>query len=161
MVWQFLTQRHRDAKIAEAFSQSSALSPQHFSKRWMLVLLLLFSPIIAGCATQSNSPTAANAIEKYLDSLVEKDLVTFQSVICAEYESAAMTEFDSFGAVDATLEDATCKVSEAGNDESLVSCTGNISIVYKGENKDPLDLSRAPYRAVKEDGEWKMCGYAQ
>lgn len=146
-------------EASEHKAQPSAFSPQRAVIGLTLLALMTF--IISSCASQSSSQTAANTIEKYLNSLVEKDLVTFQSVVCAEYESAALTEYDSFGAVDANLEDATCKVSQSQDDSAVVTCTGNINIVYKGENNNSLDLSRTPYRVVKEDGEWKMCGYAQ
>ena len=126
-----------------------------------IILLFIVGALIAGCAQESSDPQApAKAIENYVTAQVNKDSEAFATTFCAAYESDAMTEFDSFGAVDATIQDMTCEAGEITDGTATVTCTGSIDIVYDGENNRTLDLSRIPYSAVQEDGEWKMCGYA-
>lgn len=126
-----------------------------------LILLLCAGMLIAGCAQTATDPEApSNSIEAYLAALVAKDSETFNTLFCADYESEALIEFDSFGAVDAELEDATCTTGESTDAGTVVTCAGSIKIVYDGETNNSLDLSRTPYLAVQEDGEWKMCGYS-
>jgi len=122
--------------------------------------LLFVVMLIAGCAQDSSDPQApAKAVEKYIQAQVAKDSDAFATTFCAEYELDALTEFDSFGVVDATVEDMTCEAGDIADGTATVTCTGSIDIVYDGENNRTLDLSRLPYSVVQEDGEWKMCGY--
>ncbi len=124
-------------------------------------LLLIMSVLIAGCATDQTDPEApAKAIEAYLETRISKDSDIFSGTYCADFEATAITEFDSFGAVEATLEDMVCTVDSLDDGQATVTCAGNINVVYDGENNNTLDLARTPYSAVQEDGEWKMCGYA-
>jgi hypothetical protein len=40
-----------------------------------------------------------------------------------------------------------------------VNCTGEIIFVYAGGEDQTLELKHRTFSAVKEAGEWKMCGY--
>jgi hypothetical protein len=54
--------------------------------------------------------------------------------------------------VDAALEEMACASDPGG---ATVTCTGRITAVYGGENRDfPL----ATYSVTLEDGEYKWCG---
>ncbi len=129
-------------------------------KRTILFLLALTILLIAGCATDQSDPEApANAIEAYLEARISKDSEAFQSTYCANFEGTAITEFDSFGAVEAELVDMICTVDSTEDGQAQVSCSGSIDVVYDGENTNSLDLARQTYVAAQEDGEWKMCGY--
>jgi len=125
-----------------------------------LFLLIALTLIIAGCAQESSDPEApAKAIEKYLEARISKDSEAFQGTYCGDFEFDALTEFDSFGAVEATLEDMTCEVSNVSDASASVTCTGSTTVVYDGEDNNTIDLARFSYIATQEDGEWKMCGY--
>jgi len=101
----------------------------------------------------------ANAIGMYLEARISKDTQTFTGTFCADFEFDALTEFDSFGAVDATLENMTCATDTIYEDQAKVSCSGIMDVVYDGETNNTMDLARFEYIATLEDGEWKMCGY--
>ena len=130
--------------------------------KYTFILLIGLAFIIVGCAQSQTDPQApAQAVEKYLEARISKDSELFQGTFCATFEADALTEFDSFGAVDATLEDMTCEAGDILEGSADVTCSGSVTIVYDGENTNTLDLSRFVYTATQEDGEWKMCGYAE
>lgn len=129
------------------------------------MLLLLVCTVLVLAACDATSPAgddaetgAAAAIEAYLNAMVNKDQEAFSELYCADYEADARTEFDSFGAVEASLTDLACENGETVDGVTLVNCTGTIDILYNGEERS-LDTARDPYRAVQEDGLWRMCGY--
>ena len=127
----------------------------------LFVLTVMLSILIVGCAQDQSNPDApANAIERYLEAVISKNNETFAGTFCSDFEFEAQTEFDSFGAVEASIEDMVCTVASMSDQEANVNCTGSIEVIYDGENNNTLDLGRFPYSAVQEDGEWKMCGYA-
>jgi len=129
-------------------------------RQTILLLLTLTMIIIAGCASDPSDPEApANAVEAYLEARISKDNEVFQGAYCADFEATAVTEFDSFGAVEAELVDMTCTVDSVEDGTAQVSCTGSIDVVYDGENTNSLDLARQTYVATQADGEWLMCGY--
>lgn len=130
-------------------------------KQTILLLLAMTTILIAGCATDPTDPEApANAVKAYLEARISKDNEIFQGTYCADFEATAITEFDSFGAVEAELIDMVCTVDNVEDGMAQVSCTGSIDVVYDGENTNSLDLSRQTYVATQNDGEWQMCGYS-
>jgi hypothetical protein len=125
-------------------------------------LLIALTVIIAGCAQESSDPQApAKAVEKYLEARMSKDSDAFAGTFCADFESDALIDFDSFGAVEATLEDMVCEVGTISEGTANVTCTGSLKTVYNGEDSRTLDLARFPYVATQDDGEWVMCGYGE
>lgn len=127
-----------------------------------VILFVLLAISITGCASDASDPSApATAIEAYLSARIAKDSNVFQGTYCADFEATAITEFDSFGAVDAELTDMACSVDSIEDGVASVSCTGSVDVVYDGENTNSIDLARATYRATQDEGEWKMCGYSQ
>jgi len=127
-----------------------------------LIILITLTIILAGCAQDTADPQApAKAVETYLEARISKDSEAFQGTFCADFEFDALTEFDSFGAVEATIEDMTCEVESTSDGSAVVTCTGSVDVVYDGETNDTLDLARFKYTATQEDGEWKMCGYSR
>lgn len=123
-------------------------------------LLISIAVVISGCAqTQADIEAPANAIETYLEARISKDNEIFTGTFCADFEFDALTEFDSFGAVDATLENMTCTTDTIYEGQAKVSCSGTMEVVYDGESNNSMDLARFEYIATLEDGEWQMCGY--
>ncbi|MBW4437151.1 MAG: hypothetical protein KME04_08450 [Pleurocapsa minor GSE-CHR-MK-17-07R] len=136
------------------------------------VLLLGLTLLLAACGGGAAAPTsapegaqapdsavappaddaAALAVEAYLTAKVAGDREGVAANICAALESRIDAETLSFNAVQAALEEMSC-ASDAGG--ATVTCTGRITAVYGGENRDfPL----ATYAVTQEDGEYKWCG---
>ena len=129
-----------------------------FTYRSMLLLAVLLLPILSACSRSGQTNEAAAAIEAYNQALVAKDANQLSTLSCAAWEADAKNELDSFGAVSARLEGASCQVSAKDGEYTLVSCTGKIIADYNGENLE-INLADRTYKAINEGGEWRMCGY--
>jgi len=123
---------------------------------YLLPILLTLPLLLAGCNSASSG--APQAIESYLESLAAKDQnqMIFQS--CAEWEAEARLEYDSFAAVEVTLEELECQESALEGDYTLVSCTGRIVASYGAEDL-VIELPERTFKAIQQGGEWRMCGY--
>lgn len=130
-----------------------------------IALMLLIALVLAGCADDGSSDNddpvdaAAEAIEAYWQAIVSADMDAFLVSICPAYEAEAMMEFDSFGAVEASLDGLACITSSSEDGTAQVACEGTINVTYDGETGELADLSGQTYVAEQVDGEWKMCGY--
>lgn len=120
-------------------------------------MLLLSVLVLAACQSDSGDPT--EAVTTYLSTLVEKDREGFTEAICNDWERDGRIEFDSFGAVDASLNTITCEAGDAADGYTPVDCTGTIQVSYGGEREGEIDVAERTYRVVEEDGAWRMCGY--
>lgn len=128
--------------------------------KFLLILLPMLTILVAGCAQNQSDPNApSKAIERYLEARISKNDEIFVGTFCSDFEFDALTEFDSFGAVEATIQEMSCKVDSISEGQANITCTGSVDVVYDGENNNTLDLGRFLYSAVQEDDEWKMCGY--
>jgi hypothetical protein len=116
------------------------------------------SLVVLALAACGNQDAPAQAVEGYVQALVDKDTDSLVNYSCAAWEEDAMTELDSFGAVSATLEDAGCQSTGEDGDATLVTCTGSIVATYNDEQRE-ITLDRQTYRVVYEGGEWRVCGY--
>src|SRR5512139_1448122 len=119
------------------------------TRQFLLIGFLALA--LAACGAQG---TPEKAVESYLQTLVEKDADRLVTLSCAEWETQATMEVDSFEAVSAELIDASCQTTGEEGDARLVSCTGIILATYNDEQQE-LDLSRQVYRVVSEGGEWR------
>jgi hypothetical protein len=127
------------------------------SKVAMVLLAgLVFLIIISACATKGDAP--AKAVEMYYEALVNKDETRMLSLACAEWETTALLEYDSFSNVTAELVNFACQSAPADDERAQVQCTGAISASY-GEEVREFSLSDRVYRVVQERGEWRLCGY--
>ncbi len=131
-------------------------------KRRVLSLLFLFllSIVVVACQPlEGGEGDPARAVEDYLTAMVKNDTANLAGLVCPDYESAAKTEFDSFGAIsDAVLDGMDCASGDASGDTAAVTCKGTINFTYNGEN-DSQPLEGNTYSTQKVEGEWKMCGY--
>lgn len=128
-------------------------------KTRMLILIgIALCLVLSACGTSSTSGGAAAAVEDYLNALVEKDADALSTLSCADWESSALMEMDSFEAVTPRLDAVSC--SETGSDDSgtSVTCSGKIITTYDNEDSE-LDLSRWTYNVVQENSNWLVCGY--
>ncbi len=121
-------------------------------KKWSLLFLL----ILAACGGASSSPE--KAVEDYFRALVDKDATKAVTVSCAAWENGARTDVDTFAMYPATLENLSCRAAGADGEYQLVECTGIATLDYNGE-KQEIDLADRVYKALRECGEWRMCGY--
>jgi hypothetical protein len=126
-------------------------------RTFSLILFIMFT-ILAVSACASNTDNApVQAVEDYLDALVEKDANRLTTLSCGEWEEDALLELDSFQAVTARLEGLACEQTGTDGDTALVLCKGNIVATYNNEDQQ-LDLSVRTYQVVQEGGEWLVCG---
>jgi hypothetical protein len=121
----------------------------------LAILIIVLAPLLGACAPGSDG--AAMAVEDYLRALAAKDTARLSALSCADWEQAALTELDSFQAVDVRLEDASCAKSGSDGVLTLVSCQGSMVATY-GEEDQELDLSARTYEVIEQGGQWLMCG---
>lgn len=123
-----------------------------------LILAALCLLILGGCSAQSGDQ-APQAVEKYLEALVQRDLNAMISVSCAAWEANAKTEYDSFAAVKLNMQDLSCQQRGQDGEYALVACNGSIIANYGAEDL-VIDVADRTYQVVQEGGEWRMCGYS-
>jgi len=124
-------------------------------RRLMLSLFVLAALLLAACADKGSAP---DAIESYLKAKIVSDDNKLVSLSCKDWEAQALLDAKSFEAVKAEFKDMSCK--DAGKDGSytLITCEGTMIIQYRGEDPREQSVAGVTYRALEEDGKWKMCG---
>jgi len=128
------------------------------SQYLLAISMLLLSLGFLGCSSSKPADPGVIGIEAYLQALINKDINQMINLSCSEWESQARLEFDSFAAVDLSLEEMSCQSGGQEDNLKFVNCTGRIVASY-GEEDLIIDLSERIYIAVEEGGEWRMCGY--
>ena len=121
----------------------------------MILPLVLTTIILAACVSNSDAPV--QAVQNYLNALVNKEADKIPTLVCGEWETDAMIELDSLQAVTASLENVSCSQAGEDGDTVLVHCTGNIALSYDNENQY-IDLSIITYQVVQQSGDWLVCG---
>jgi hypothetical protein len=119
-----------------------------------LYLLIPLFILLAACAKEK---TAGDAVEAYLKAKVKSNADDMVNLSCNEWEAQARADSASFASVRAELEDLSCRSDGKDGDYTLVRCEGRIVVEYRGEPR-PIELNATTYRAIREDGEWRMCG---
>ena len=120
-----------------------------------LALALAF--FICGC--QPGPSGAASAIQKYLQARAASDVDQMTLLSCPAWEAQARVEAASFKAMNAKLEGVICQESGSDSGATLVTCQGHIVTTYQGEARQ-WTVGDHPFKVVQQDGEWRMCGYA-
>jgi hypothetical protein len=110
--------------------------------------------ILAACADEGS---ASDAVENYLKAKIASDEDKLISLSCKDWEAQALLDAAPFESVDAEFEGMSCKEAGQEDDFTLVTCEGILSFEYQGELREQ-NLSEISYLAIKENGEWKMCG---
>ena len=126
-------------------------------RRFSLMLLVVFTTLVLAACASSSDNAPVQAVEGYLNALVEKDANRLTTLSCGEWEEDALLELDSFQAVSARLEGLACEQTGTDGDTALVLCNGSIVATYNNEDQQ-LDLSVRTYQVVQEGGEWLVCG---
>jgi hypothetical protein len=117
--------------------------------------LLMALAACGGGSTQS----AASAVEDYLRTRITGDEARLVALTCREREADARGEAASFAAMKAEVQDVTCREDGADGTFTVVACQGTMVTSYAGETRN-WDLADRAFRAMQEDGAWKVCGYA-
>ena len=126
-------------------------------RTFSLIFLLVFTILLLAACTSNADNAPVQAVENYLNALVEKDANRLTTLSCGDWEDDALLELDSFQAVTARLEGLACEQTGADGETALVLCSGNIVATYNNEDQQ-LDLSVRTYQVVQESGEWLVCG---
>lgn len=128
------------------------------NKKWtrLLALALFIVPALAACAGGGDAP--AQTVLLYHEALVAKDQEQLINYSCAVWETQALLELDSFVSVETELVDASCQTVSEDGETAQVTCDGNITATYNGEARD-FPLSGRTFLVVKENNEWRLCGY--
>jgi len=126
-------------------------------RTFSLIFLLAFTSLLLAACASNNENAPVQAVENYLNALVEKDANRLTTLSCGEWEDDALLELDSFQAVTAQLEDLACEQTGTDGETALVLCNGNIVATYNDEDQQ-LDLSVRTYQVIQEGGEWLVCG---
>jgi hypothetical protein len=113
---------------------------------------------VAACGT-GDTRTAASAVEEYLRTRITGDEARVVALTCRERESDARGEAASFAPMQAEVENVSCREAGADGGFTVVACQGTMVTSYAGETRN-WDLADRAFRAVQEDGAWKVCGYA-
>ena len=121
-------------------------------------LLLALAFFLTGC--QSGQSGAASAIQKYLQARAASDVDQMTLLSCPAWEAQARIEAASFKAMNAKLDNVLCQVSGRDGGATLVTCSGHIVTTYQGEARQ-WTVGDHPFKVAQQDGEWRMCGYAQ
>jgi len=119
------------------------------------ILLLLLALALSACA---GSVSAPDAIESYLKAKIAADEKKLATLSCAAWEAQAVLEAAPFRSVKAELDGLACHENGQDGNATLVTCEGTLVITYRGEAPRQQSLAGTTYRAVKEDGVWRMCG---
>ena len=122
-----------------------------------LIFLIVFTSLLLPACVSNNEDAPVQAVENYLNALIEKDENRLTTLSCGEWEDDALLELDSFQAVTARLDGLACEQTGTDGETALVLCNGNIVATYNGEDQQ-LDLSVRTYQVVQEGGEWLVCG---
>lgn len=123
-----------------------------------LFIILCIAGLAACSAPKKNSSEAAKPVEAFYNAIVTQNRDQIGSIACSAWEKDALREVDAFMGVKSELKDFSCTVSEEGKDEAVVTCTGSIAASYGAEITD-FPVSGKNHKVIKEQGEWRICGY--
>lgn len=126
-------------------------------KHLLVLLLTLVIALLLTACVSSNMNAPVNAVENYLNALVEKDADRLSTLVCGAWEDEALIELDSFQAVTTRLEGLACEQTGTDGSITLVHCNGSIIASYDTEDQE-IDLSVRTYEVTQEGGDWLVCG---
>ncbi len=129
------------------------------TKKWFVLAWAagLLIALLSACSAGSGDP-AAQAVEDYLQALVDKDASALSALSCADWEAGALRELDALQTVATRLEGLQCQSQSTDGVYIFVACEGSILATYNNEDQT-LDLSARTYQVIEEGGEYLVCGY--
>ncbi len=122
---------------------------------------LLFCFVIfvcSACTGSSKDSDASKVVESFYQAIVKQERDQVGTIACAAWEKTALREIDAFMGVKTELSDVSCSVKENSGETASVVCTGKIAASYGNEVID-FPLEGKIHTVVKEQGEWRLCGY--
>jgi hypothetical protein len=126
----------------------------------VILITILCAVWLAGCSGQTAQKGAPEAVETYIQALVERNENAAIAAACADWEEQAKVEYNSFSAVKLKLDGLSCQTSGQENPYTLVKCSGSIVANYGAEDLT-IDIASRTYRSIEEAGDWRMCGYSK
>ncbi len=127
-------------------------------RRTKIFILVVVGVLILTACGGSSTDKAPEAVELYLQALVNEDADQLATLSCKDWEADAMMEVDSFQGVSASLDGVICAEAGTEGDAVFVGCEGAIKATYGNEQQE-IPLAGRTYKVVQEGGEWLMCGY--
>jgi hypothetical protein len=119
---------------------------------------LLIALMGLGLAACQKSDSAGKTVEAYLQARAKSDETQMINLSCADWEAQARTEAASFRSMNAKLDGVICQTASSDGSTALVTCQGNIVTAYNGETREWPQAGRE-FKLVRQDDEWRMCGY--
>ncbi len=129
-------------------------------RKILILCLISVSALLLSACSGSSADEPAKTVEAYWKALAAQDSAQVSSLSCAAYETEALNTLESFKSVAVTLNDLACSSTSTTDTSASVSCKGTFVASY-GTEKMTLNLADRTYAAVKEGGEWRMCGAEQ
>lgn len=127
-------------------------------RRYFFVIFLVLGALLLAACVGGDTDQAPQAVELYLQALVNEDADQLSALSCKDWEADALMEVDSFQGVSAALDGLSCSQVGLEGDAVFVECQGTINATYGNEQQE-IPLAGRTYKAVQEGGEWLMCGY--
>lgn len=127
-------------------------------RRSLFFVFVSVGALLLSACGGSSSDQAPQAVELYLQALVNEDADQLATLSCKDWEADAMMEVDSFQGVSASLDGVICVEVGTETDAVFVGCEGAIKASYGNEQQE-IPLAGRTYKVVQEGGEWLMCGY--
>ncbi len=127
-----------------------------FKKLLIAMILVLGALALLGC--QPAEKQAVDAVQAYLQALVDKNETQLVNLSCPNWQDDALLEYDAFGNVGTSLKDLACTSTGIGESEIHVRCTGSIQATYQNEAQT-FDLSSRDFTVSNIGGDWLVCGY--
>ena len=124
----------------------------------IISLIILCALTAAACSKKTDSSEAVKPVEAFYDAIVNQKRDRVSTITCASWEKDALRDVDAFMGVKSELKDFSCSVSSEGKDEATVTCKGSISASY-GTEITEFPLENRSHKVIKEQGEWRICGY--
>lgn len=124
----------------------------------VLILMMLCIAVFTACSKKSDSSDAVKPVEAFYNAIVSQNRDRVSSIACSDWEKDALRDVDSFMGVKSELKDFSCSVSQSGDKEATVTCKGAIAASYGAEITE-FPLENRSHKVIKEQGEWRICGY--
>lgn len=123
-----------------------------------IILITLLAGVLTACSQKSGGSEAAKPVEAFYDAIVTQKRDRVSAIACADWEKDALREVDAFMGVKSELKDFSCSVTNESGNEATVVCKGRIAASYGAEITD-FPLENRSHKVIREQGEWRICGY--
>lgn len=100
---------------------------------------------------------AAAVVEAYIQAKIASDAGQLAALACAAWQQQAAFDALIYQNVTVEIESLACVEAGPEGPYTRVTCEGTLALTSGNETRR-FELDPAAYRAVLEDGEWKMCG---